>query len=137
MDIDIDRLIHEYRKEQAMKGIAQYIMSRGDEDLDRTEKRLSIIEHKRRLGLPVSDDDYEEANNEGKSFFSRIAPSAGKEGLQAIPSPNFLKGKHEGPFFKFAESPRASLPSMLFGKSLGAAKHGYGKSSVLSRLFSL
>jgi hypothetical protein len=135
MDIDIDKLIHEYRKEQAMKEVARYLMSREDNTLDRTEKRLSIIEHKRRLGLPVSDDDYEEATNEGKSFFSRIAPSAGKEGLQAIPRPGFMTGKSNGAIFKFAESPRATIPSMLFGTPLGAAKHG--KPTGIGKFFGL
>jgi len=137
MQSDIDKLIDVYKKERMMSAASDYVMNRGSRNLDEEEKRLAIMEHKARLGLPMSDDDYEQATNNGESFFSRIMPSAGKQALQAIPRPGFMDGKSDGAFFKIAHKAENTLPSMLFGKSLGAAKHGYGKSSVLSRLFSL
>lgn len=124
MDTDIDKLIYEYKKMKAIEAAEGFLMNRTGRNLDETEKRLSIIERKRRLGLPVSDDDYEEATNEGKSFYSRVAPSAGKYGLQAIPNPKFLDPGGHGAFFKVAHQAERKLPSMLFGLPIGAAKHG-------------
>lgn len=131
MDIDTDKLIDVYKKERLMSTVSDYLMNRTNRNLDEEEKRLSIMEHKMRLGLPMSDDDYEEATNEGKSFFSRIAPSGAKSAMQAIPRPGFLDGKSSNSFFKIARPAEVGIESMLFGlpmDSLGAAKNGKLKS---------
>lgn len=132
---DIRSLMREYQRDQAMKEAALYVLGSSNRDLDVQQKRLSILEQKQRLGMPISDDDYEEATNEGKSFYSRVAPSAGKYGLQAIPNPKFMEPHKAGKFFKVAHGVQGELPSMLHGIPLGAAKHG--KPSILGKFFSL
>ncbi len=55
------------------------------EDLDLQDRRLSVMQRRRALGLPMDSDDLEEANNTGSSFLTRMRDLAGFRTVQAIP----------------------------------------------------
>lgn len=103
-----------------------YFLNRGSKNLEDKERMLSIMEKKRRLGLPESDADYEQAVNEDKPFYAAAQNSVGKRVLQAIPGPNLLEHKPQG-FFQIARNAADALPSMnnsMQSLHLGSNKYG-------------
>lgn len=81
-----------YEAMQLSDQVADSLWESEDEKLDREDKRLSIAQRKRALGLPWSDDDYEKATNDGLSFTQKGALAAfGKAAADRIPAPSFLK----------------------------------------------
>lgn len=90
----------------------QFLQGRKASKLEEEERALSILEKKRHLGLPETSEDYERATNEGKSFYSMLAPSLGRRGIQAIPGPDPLnRVPHVTP--KTAESIAISASDLL------------------------
>jgi hypothetical protein len=89
--------------------------------LDEVDKRLSIRLKKRALGLPMSDDDYETATNDGLSFKTTGATAAfGRHLSQYVPAPDFLKG-----------APARGLMETSFPKTIAADAGEYLLSSGL------
>ncbi len=98
------------------------------EKLDEADKRLSIRLKKKALGLPMSDDDYEVATNEGLSFTQKGAVAAfGKHIAPYAPSPDFLKGAPARGLMEtsFPKTIAADAGSHLLGSGLRAGgKYG-------------
>lgn len=120
----------------------QYLQNRKANELAEEERALSILEKKRRLGLPETSEDYERATNEGKSFYSMIAPSLGKRGLQAIPGPFSFGRKANHPSLMPKPSPSIAvsasdlIPSLKLLQNLGGLRHG-GRIGRIATAFSL
>lgn len=106
------------------QGIAYYA-NRNRRNLEDKERMLSIMEKKRKLGLPESDADYEQAVNEDKPFYAPAQNSVGKRVLQAIPGPNLLEHKPQG-FFQIARNAADALPSFNSSQSLHLGSNKYG-----------
>jgi hypothetical protein len=93
----IDRALSSYYKWKIADkvvdaGVNHFSGGNTRDRLDETEKRLSIRLKKKQLGLPMDDDDYELATNEGLSFTQKGAVAAfGKRAAESIPRPDFLK----------------------------------------------
>lgn len=87
----LDALERRYAAMKLTDRVTDSMFESEDEKLNREEKRLSIAEHKRALGLPYSDDDYENATNNGLSFTQKGAVAAfGKHLSDRIPAPGLL-----------------------------------------------
>lgn len=120
----------------------QYLQNRHSNKMLDEERALSILEKKRRLGLPETSEDYERATNEGKSFYSMLAPSLGKRGLQAIPGPKFLERKLSHPSLMPKPSPSIAvsasdlIPSLKLLQNLGGLRYG-GRIGRIANAFSL
>ena len=116
----------------------QYLQNRNRNKMDEELAALSIIEKKRALGLPETSDDYERAVNDDKNFYSMLAPSIGKRGLQAIPGPTLL-GRKIQPAVKAADSVAITagdlLPFLKAFQNFGGSTHG--RVGRLARAFSL
>lgn len=105
--------------------------------LDEEEQKLSILQKKKSLGLPMDSSDYEDATNNDKSFFSTIAPSLKKRGIQAIPGPSPFDGVKHDPVFKVATFVDRLLPSVEKSstKISKGAYYGGAKLPGLARYF--
>lgn len=132
----VDKAFDRYERMQMMNKIGNFVQSRFLADpLDSEDRHLSIALKKRALGLPIDSDDYEDATNNEKSFYSQIMPSGVKHGMQSIPGPGFLSGNKSQPiepFYKVANAGDELLPSMLKTSTKGATNAG-----TISRLGSL
>ena len=107
--------------------------------LDEEDKKLSILTKKKMLGLPIDSEDYEDATNTGESFYSQVAPSLAKHGIQAIPGPSFMSGaKHPPvePIYQVASFVEDLLPSVR-KSSTKIAKGSYYGAGKLPRLASI
>lgn len=88
----LDALERRYARARITDDVTDSLWESDDEKLDREEKRLRIASHKKALGLPFSDEDYELATNEGLSFSQKGAVATfGKHIADRIPSPGFLQ----------------------------------------------
>jgi hypothetical protein len=120
----------------------QYLQNRNSNKMLEEERALSILEKKRRLGLPETSEDYERATNEGKSFYSMIAPSLGKRGIQAIPGPFSLGRKANHPSLLSKPSPSIAvsasdlIPSLKLLQNLGGLRYG-GRIGRIATAFGL
>lgn len=116
----------------------QFAQNRSRNKMDEELAALSIIEKKRALGLPETSSDYERAVNDDKNFYSMLAPSLGKRGIQAIPGPTLLPRKAM-PAVKTADSVAITagdlLPFLKAIQNFGGSTHG--RVGRLARAFSL
>lgn len=110
-----------YAQYQIGSRLADSVIPSSRDRLDEADKRLSIRLKKRALGLPMSDDDYETATNDGLSFTQKGAVAAfGKHIAPYAPSPDFLKG-----------APARGLMETSFPKTIAADAGEYLLSSGL------
>ncbi|HBR25989.1 MAG TPA: hypothetical protein DD732_02945 [Rhizobiales bacterium] len=91
---EASQLVHEYMRaklvEDAGEGIFSHYAHRESDQLDLADKRLSIRLKKKQLGVPMSTDDYEEAENKGISFPNQAANILSHSEHARIPTPGFL-----------------------------------------------
>lgn len=116
-DAGMESLLKQYMKYKLMGDVGEGVLKKvtgigGDLDqgLKHTELQLAIMEKKRRLGLPVSGDDYQDASNNDQSFYSRMKPTLAAHALQAIPGPSTMQHVPQIPFFKVAHAIEDAIP---------------------------
>jgi hypothetical protein len=56
-----------------------------NEALEKLDRRLSIAQRRRSLGLPMTSDDYELAQNEDRPYATTMRTLAGREVIQLLP----------------------------------------------------
>jgi hypothetical protein len=108
------------------------------ERLDEADKRLSIRLKKKQLGLPMSGDDYEVAENNDQTFSNAHKAIFAKNVGESISAPRFLstqraRGLLEGSFPKTTHGPVDALLSS--GMRVSGATHGGRDLGVIARLF--
>lgn len=138
----VDRAIRGFYRTKALESAGDsaldWLIDTDDEKLDRENKRLRNAQMRRSLGLPMSDDDYELATNEGLSFRQKGAVAAfGKHVAKTVPEPGFLtppaaRGLLESSFPKTTKL--ADAGSYLLSNSMRAAGGKYG-GGILGRFF--
>jgi hypothetical protein len=64
-------LIALYYKTRLLNDLQNRFLPTEEQSLDRDLKKLDLVSKKRMLGIPLSDDDYENAVNEEKPFVQR------------------------------------------------------------------
>ena len=138
-NVDLDELLKHYYHYRLAQDVGDraldFVTNRSKNKLDEKEKLLSIMQKQRELGLPMDSDDYEDATNNGKSFYSQIMNSTGKRVLQAIPGPRALDHTPR-PFFRIAEAVTDELPSVI-NKTKSGGKYGRYAARAASALFAL
>jgi hypothetical protein len=64
-------LIALYYKTRLLNDLQNRFLPTEEQSLDRDLKKLDLVSKKRMLGIPLSDDDYEQAVNNEKPFLQR------------------------------------------------------------------
>lgn len=131
-----NNLVNAYYKHRFVEYLGDLYLTKNRRALEDKERMLNIMAKQRSLGIPMETEDYEQAVNEDKPFYSQLMRSGSKRALQAIPSPSFLTGEKHTPFFKIAESVASELPSFKKIPSKGA-KYAGSIGRVASAIFSL
>jgi hypothetical protein len=122
--------------------IGPKIFENEDDELNRKLTKLNIMEKKRMLGIPLTDDDYEKSVNENKSFAQRpmniaaITTKTFAQNLTSKPLPdlrffekptsissgNMPKASDFYPWLKYFEKERqAKIPKMNLAELLKMA----------------
>lgn len=126
---DIENAVGMYVRGQALHGAGSMLRERylpsEEEQLRKKKLKLEIANQKRALGLPTSDEDYEDAVNNDKSFVQRALPAFGRETARRIPSPGLLQ---HAPSSTLVEA----IPKKLLGGLHGGRFRGLG---VIGRIF--
>jgi hypothetical protein len=78
-------LMASYQKHRALEEGVDWLVDTEDETLNREDKRLGIAMKRRALGLPMTSDDYERAQNEGRPYATSMTTLAGRHVSQLIP----------------------------------------------------
>lgn len=102
-----------------------------EEALEKQDRRLSIALRRRALGLPMTSDDYEEAQNENRPYRTTMTTLAGREVSQLIPESTLLgKGAVRLPWASPAPAMERGLLGALTGiggKYAGSIGRGIGR----------
>lgn len=126
----INTIFDRYERMKLMEKIGSFAEDRYFKNpKDEEEQNLNISLKRKMLGLPIDSGDYEDATNEGRSFYSKVAPSLAKHGIQAIPGPSLLSGvKHPPiePVYKVATFVDSLLPSVRKSSTKIAKDSFYG-----------
>lgn len=121
--------LRRYAQYQIGSRVADSVLPDSRSKLDEVDKRLSIRLKKKALGLPMSDDDYEHATNDGLSFTQKGAVAAfGKHVAPYAPAPDFLKGAPARGLMEtsFPKTIASDAGEYLLSSGLRAAGGKYG-----------
>lgn len=135
----MDRAFKTYYRGKLATDALGWISGKSDgQKLDEADKRLSIRLKKKQLGLPMSTDDYEVAENDGKTFSNTHKAIFAKHVGEGISPPAFLsapraRGLLEASFPKTTAGPIDALLSS--GMRISGASHGSRDLGTIARLF--
>lgn len=74
------------------ENLADGLFESGEEKLQRQNAELDIKMKRRALGLPMSDEDYEDATNENRPFHTAgVVAAFGRHASPYVPEPGFLQ----------------------------------------------